>query len=100
MRSQKNIGEVEMEKAESLHPIPGINIHDVISQHEAKREERRLRHWVLKVCVSASAFVFVSTVIAMLWVFIVRGDAIDGGIFKTTVDALTEIIKFMVTPVQ
>lgn len=89
-----------MEKAESLNPIPGINIHDVISQHEAKREERRLRHWVIKVCVFTSAFIFMSTVMAMLWVFVVRGDPMNDGIFRSAIDALTEIIKFMATPTQ
>lgn len=86
-----------MEKVNNPEPTPGVDVCN-LEDHEAKREERRLRHWVIKVCVLTMAAVFVATVVSMLWAFLVRGDAINGTIIESFLKAATEIIKFMNTP--
>lgn len=65
---------------------------------DATKDERRLRHWVIRVFVSVVAVLFVATVLTMLYVYVVRGDKLDGGIIGSFLQAVTEIIKILSAP--
>ena len=83
-----------MDKAASLDPAPGVDVCN-LDDRESRREERRLRHWVIKVFVFTWAFIFTLVVGSMLWAFVVRGDAIDGTIIDTFLKATTEVIRIL-----
>lgn len=93
-----------MEQADSLAPLEKNNNNaDVVCSPdlmELKREERHLKYWVIKVLVLTIAFLFVATVGTFLYVFVVRGTSVDGGVIGTFLQAVTEIIKFMAAPVS
>ncbi len=91
--------EIVMEKAKSLDPTPDVHACD-LDDRETKRDERRLRHWVVKVFVLCFAFIVVLTTGSVLYAYVVRGDSLNDSIINTFMHATTEIIKFMVTPMN
>lgn len=65
---------------------------------EALKEERRLRHWVIKVLVSVFSLAFISVVWGMTHALIVRGDAGNGTVVGNFLQVLIEILKVMTSP--
>jgi hypothetical protein len=65
---------------------------------EEKREERRLRYWVVKVLVLTLSFLSVLTVLTFLYLLVINKTPIKEGAIGSFLQVLTEIIKFMLTP--
>lgn len=67
---------------------------------EERREERKLRHWVIKVIILSLISVFIPTILLFLWTFL-TSNSIDSNkdVISSFIDAFVEIIHFMTTPI-
>lgn len=62
---------------------------------EEKRDQRRLKHWVIKVLVSTLSILSVFTFLAVLYSFLFKSTSVNEGVIGTFINAFVEIIKFI-----
>lgn len=72
-----------------------------INDIEERREDRKLRHWVIKVIILSIVSVFIPTVLVFLWSYATSDTGTDSSkdLISSFIDAFVEIVHFMTTPI-
>lgn len=71
-----------------------------VANIDEKIEERHLKHWIVKVLVLTLSLLTTLTVLTFLYSSLTDKTSSKEGIITSSLQALIEIIKFMMTPVH
>lgn len=84
----------ESKPAEALTPPPAPTTQKPVSDFEIEntREDRKLKHWLIKRIVNVVSLVVLVVINAMIYAYIVRGDKMDTELIKDIFGSLKDIL--------
>ena len=84
----------EVKPTEALTPPPAPTTPKPVSDFEIEntREDRKLKHWLIKRIVNVVSLVVLIVINAMIYAYIVRGDKMDTELIKDIFGSLKDIL--------
>lgn len=96
MPEKKNIS-VEEAENKKQHTADIDHVCMTEHQYEDIKETRHLKHWIIKVSVSAMVFVICAIVLSMCYASVMHNSSFQESLLSSFISAIIDLIKFMLT---